>query len=137
MDTDNFLQSIKLVQSDDEPSITQDNINYLIHLDNHTNISGGVHNPTTNLTTFNNVSWMPLVTTPNYDLAIVDTDSNLTRIARYAKPTITSTTSFTVPGNWQGVTLKVGYLYEYLVEFPRIYPKKFREKNLLLMLILH
>ena len=67
---------------------------------------------------------MPQVTTPNYDLAIVDINSSAPRIARYAKPTTTSTTSFTVPGNWSGVTLKIGYLYEYLVEFPRIYPTK-------------
>ena len=124
VDTDNFLQSIKLVQSDDEPSITQDNINYLIHLDNHTDISGGVYNTTTQLTTFSNVVWMPQVTTPNYELAIVDVDQNAPRIARYAKPTATSSNSFTVPGNWQGATLKIGYLYEYLVEFPRIYPTK-------------
>ena len=126
IDTDNFLQSIKLVQSDDEPSITQDNVNYLIHLDNHTDIStpSNTYNPTTNLTTFSNVSWMPQVTTPNHELAIVDIDSNAARVARYAKPTTTSTTSFTVPGDWTGVTLKIGYLYDYLVEFPRIYPTK-------------
>ncbi len=124
VDTDDFLQSIKLVQSDEEPSINQDDINYLIHLDNHTDISGGSYNATTNLTTFSSVSWMPQVTTPNYELAIVDINSSATRIARYAKPTATSTTSFTVPGNWSGVTLKIGYLYEYLVEFPRIYPTK-------------
>jgi len=124
VDTDDFLQSIKLVQSDEEPSITQDDVNYLIHLDNHTDISGGSYNATTNLTTFSSVSWMPQVTTPNYELAIVDINSSATRIARYAKPTATSTTSFTVPGDWSGVTLKIGYLYEYLVEFPRIYPTK-------------
>ena len=124
VDSDNFLQSIKLVQSDDEPSIIQDDINYLIHLDNHTDISGGVYNATTQKTTFSSVSWMPQVTTPNYDLAIIDINSSATRLARYAKPTATSTTSFTVPGDWSGVTLKIGYLYEYLVEFPRIYPTK-------------
>jgi len=124
VDSDNFLQSIKLVQSDDEPSITQDDINYLIHLDNHTDISGGVYNATTQKTTFSSVSWMPQVTTPNYDLAIIDINSSATRLARYAKPTATSTTSFTVPGDWSNVTLKIGYLYEYLVEFPRIYPTK-------------
>ncbi len=124
VDTDNFLQSIKLVQSDEEPSITQDDINYLIHLDNHTDISGGSYNATTNLTTFSSVSWMPQVTTPNYELAIIDINSSATRLARYAKPTATSTNSFTVPGDWSGVTLKIGYLYEYLVEFPRIYPTK-------------
>ena len=124
VDSDNFLQSIKLVQSDEEPSITQDDINYLIHLDNHTDISGGVYDANTQKTTFSNVSWMPQVTTPNYDLAIIDINSSATRLARYAKPTATSTTSFTVPGDWSNVTLKIGYLYEYLVEFPRIYPTK-------------
>ena len=133
VDTDNFLQSIKLVQSDEEPSINQDDVNYLIHLDNHTDISGGSYNATTNLTTFSNVSWMTQVITPNYKLAIVDINSSATRIARYAKPTYSvvsdtnstaSGNSFTVPGDWSGVTLKIGYLYEYLVEFPRIYPTK-------------
>jgi len=124
VDTDNFLQSIKLVQSDDEPSINQDDVNYLIHLDNHTDISGGVYNATTQKTTFSSVSWLPQVTTPNHELAIIDINTTAPRIARYAKPTTTSTTSFTVPGDWSGVTLKIGYLYQYLVEFPRIYPTK-------------
>ena len=124
VDTDNFLQSIKLVQSDDEPSINQDDVNYLIHLDNHTDISGGVYNATTQKTTFSSVSWLPQVTTPNHELAIIDVNTSAPRIARYAKPTTTSTTSFTVPGDWSGATLKIGYLYQYLVEFPRIYPTK-------------
>ena len=67
---------------------------------------------------------MPNVTTPNYDLVLIDIDSNAARIGRYAKTTATSTTSFTVPGDWSGVTLQIGYLYEYLVEFPRLYPTK-------------
>ena len=124
VDTDNFLQSIKLVQSDDEPSINQDDVNYLIHLDNHTDISGGVYSATTQKTTFSSVSWLPQVTTPNHELAVIDINTTAPRIARYAKPTTTSTTSFTVPGDWSGATLKIGYLYQYLVEFPRIYPTK-------------
>jgi len=124
VDTDNFLQSIKLIESDSDPSFTQDDINYQIHLDNHTTISGGSYSSSTNLTTFSSVSWMPNVTTPNYSLALIDIDSSATRIGRYAVPTTTSTTSFTVPGDWSGVTLTIGYLYEYLVKFPRIYPKK-------------
>lgn len=124
VDTDNFLQSIKLIESDSDPSITQDDVGYQIHLDNHTTISGGSYNSSTNLTTFSSVSWMPNVTTPNYDLVLVDINTNAARLARYAKTTATSTTSFTVPGNWSGATLTIGYLYEYLVEFPRIYPKK-------------
>lgn len=124
VDTDNFLQSIKLIQSDSDPSFTQDDVGYQIHIDNHTTISGGSYSSSTNLTTFSSVSWMPNVTTPNYDLVLIDIDSNAARVGRYAKTTATSTTSFTVPGNWSGVTLQIGYLYEYLVEFPRIYPTK-------------
>ena len=124
VDTDNFLQSIKLVQADSDPSITQDDVGYQIHIDNHTTISGGSFSSTTNLTTFSSVSWMPSVTSPNYDLVVIDIDTNATRIGRYAKATATSSNSFTVPGDWSGVTLRIGYLYEYLVEFPRLYPVK-------------
>ncbi len=124
LDTDNFLQSIKLIQSDDDPSFTQDDIGYQIHLDNHTTISGGSYSSATNLTTFSSVTWLPSVTTPNYSLALIDVNTSASRIGRYALPTLTSTNSFTVPGDWSGVTLTIGYLYEYLVEFPRIYPKK-------------
>jgi len=124
LDTDHFLQSIKLVESDADPSFIQDDVGYQIHLDNHVTIDGGVYNSTTKKTTFSNVDWLSSVTTPNYDLALIDINTNATRIGRYAKPTIASTTSFTVPGDWSGVTLTIGYLYEYLVEFPRIYPKK-------------
>ena len=124
VDTDNFLQSIKLVQSDDDPSFIQDDVGYQIHLDNHTTISGGSYSSATNLTTFSSVTWLPSVTTPNYSLALIDINTSASRIGRYALPTLTSTTSFTVPGDWSGVTLTIGYLYEYLVEFPRIYPKK-------------
>jgi hypothetical protein len=127
VDTDNFLQSIKLVQSDDDPIITRsEDLSFQIHLDNHTTVSGGSYNSSTNLTTFSNVSWLSNVTTPNYQLVIIDeggTPAPTDGQGRYAECTI-SGTSFTVPGDWQGITVTVGYLYEYLVEFPRIYPKK-------------
>ena len=124
LDTDNFLQCVKLIQSDTDISIDQDDINYLIHIDNYTTISGGSYNSTTKLTTFSSVTWLPNVTTPNYDLVLVDTNTDAARIGRYAKATTTSTTSFTVPGDWSGATINIGYLYEFLVEFPRIYPTK-------------
>jgi hypothetical protein len=126
LDTDNFLQCVKLVQADSDPSTTFDDINYQIHLDNHTTISGGNFNSTTNLTTFSGVNWLSNVTTPNGDLVVIDeggTPGPTNDQGRYAKCTV-SGTSFTVPGNWQGVTLRIGYLYEYLVEFPKIYPTK-------------
>jgi hypothetical protein len=126
IDTDNFLQSIKLIQSDDDPVVDTGEAIFQIHLDNHTTISGGGYNSTTDLTTFSNVSWLSNVTTPNYKLVIIDeggTPAPTDGQARYAECTV-SGTSFTVPGDWQGVTVTIGYLYEYLVEFPRIYPKK-------------
>ena len=125
VDTDNFLQSIKLVQSDTDPVITQDDVLYQIHLDNHTTVGNGVYNATTNLTTFTNQSdWIDQVTSPNYSLAIIDLNTNSTRLARYALPTVINGDDFTVPGDWSTGSFTIGYLYEYLVKFPRIYPKK-------------
>ena len=126
LDTDNFLQCIKLVQADSDPSTTFDDVNYQLHIDNHTTVSNGNYNSTTNLTTFSGVSWLSNVTTPNGALVVIDeggTPGPTDDQGRYAECTV-SGTSFTVPGNWQGVTLRIGYLYEYLVEFPRIYPIK-------------
>ena len=126
LDTDNFLQCIKLIQSDSDPSTTLDDVNYQLHVDNHTTVSSGNYSSSTNLTTFSGVSWLSNVTTPNYDLVIIDeggTPGPTVDQGRYAKCTV-SGTSFTVPGDWQGVTLRIGYLYEYLIEFPRIYATK-------------
>jgi hypothetical protein len=129
VDTDNFLQSIKLVQSDDDPTIVRaDDLNFQIHLDNHTTVSGGSYNSSTNLTTFSGVSWLSNVTTPNYQLVVIDeggTPAPTDGQGRYAEATKDpSSNTFTVPGDWSNTTVRIGYLYEYLVEFPRIYPKK-------------
>ena len=123
LDSDYYLQSIKLVQADSDPSIVQDNVDFLLHLDNHITISSGSYNAATDLTTFSNVSWLSSVTTPNYDLVIIDTNTNSTRLGRYAKPTV-SGTSFTVPGDWSSATLTVGYIYPYEVKLPTLYPTK-------------
>ena len=131
LDTDNFLQKVNLVQADTDPSIDQDDVNYLIHLDNFTTISGGVYSSTTNLTTFTHGSggcvfnWQSSVTSPNGTLVLVDTDSSTARVGRYAECTVTSAgATFTVPGDWSSATLNIGYLYEYSVEFPRFYLQK-------------
>ena len=104
VDTDNFLQSIKLVQSDDDPTITTaTDTSFQIHLDNHTTVSGGSYNATASLTTFTNVSWLPNVTTPNYQLVVIDEGGTTTPTdvqARYAEATVSNTT-FTLPGNWE------------------------------------
>ena len=123
LDSDYYLQSIKLIQADNDPSITQDDVDFLLHVDNHTTVSGGSFNSTTNLTTFTGVSWLNTVTTPNHDLVVIDTNTNSTRVGRYAKPTV-SGTSFTLPGNWSSATLTIGYIYPYEVQFPTFYPMK-------------
>ena len=123
LDSDYYLQSVKLVQTETDPSIVQDNVDFLLHVDNHTTVSGGSFNSTTNITTFTGVSWLNTVTTPNHDLVVIDTNTNSTRVGRYAKPTV-SGTSFTLPGNWSGVTLTIGYIYPYEVKFPTFYPTR-------------
>ena len=127
LDSDYYLQSVKLVQTETDPSIVQDNVDFLLHVDNHTTVSGGSFNATTNITTFTGVSWLNTVTTPNHDLVVIDTNSSSTRVGRYAKPTIGGT-SFTLPGNWSGVTLTIGYIYPYEVKFPTFYATR-REGN--------
>lgn len=123
LDENYFLQKLRLVQSTDDPSVTdEDSINYLQHLDNHTIINGGVFSGTNNTTTFSGLSWLSNVTNPVYDLAIIDS------AGRYAKPTVSGTT-LTLTGDWTNSTLPsgethftVGYVYDYEVKLPRLYP---------------
>ena len=128
LDSDYYLQSVKLVQTETDPSIVQDNVDFLLHVDNHTTVSGGSFNSTTNTTTFSGVGWLNTVTTPNHDLVVIDTNTNSARVGRYAKPTV-SGTSFTLPGNWSGVTLTIGYIYPYEVKFPTFYPTQQQGNN--------
>ena len=123
LDSDYYLQSIKLVQAESDPSIVQDNVDFLLHVDNHTTVSGGSYSAATNLTTFSSVSWLSSVTTPNHDLVVIDTNTNSARVGRYAKPTVNGT-NFTLPGNWSSATLTIGYIYPYQVKLPTLYPTK-------------
>ena len=123
LDFDYYLQSIKLVQAESDPSIVQDNVDFLLHVDNHTTVSGGSYSAATNLTTFSSVSWLSSVTTPNHDLVVIDTNTNSARVGRYAKPTVNGT-NFTLPGNWSSATLTIGYIYPYQVKLPTLYPTK-------------
>ena len=123
LDSDYYLQSIKLVQADSDPSIVQDTVDFLLHVDNHTTVSGGSYSAATNLTTFSSVSWLSSVTTPNHDLVVIDTNTSSARVGRYAKPTV-SGTNFTLPGNWSSATLTIGYIYPYQVKIPTLYPTK-------------
>ena len=121
LDTDNFLQEVRLVQTESDPAIIQDNVDYLLHIDNHVSVSGGTFNHNQNKTTFTGITWLPSVTTPSYDLVAIDTNTASTRVGRYAKATIQNNTEFTLPGDWSGGSIFVGYLYEYKVLFPTFY----------------
>ena len=121
LDQDYFLQSVRLVQTESDPSILQDNVDFLLHLDNHITISGGSYDSTNNTTTFSNLGWLSSVQTPAYPLVVIDTNTASDRVGRYAKAENIGTTSFTVKGNWSGATLFTGYLYEYKVVFPTFF----------------
>ena len=121
LDGDYFLQSIKLVQTENDPSITQDETEFLLHVDNHINISGGVYTEATDITTFANVPSINAISSPNHQLVVIDTDPSLTRVGRYAEATVVGN-SVTVPGNWTGATLVLGFVYPYEVKLPRFYP---------------
>ena len=128
LDSDYYLQSIKLVQTETDPSIVQDNVDFLLHVDNHTTVSGGSFNATTNTTTFSSVGWLNTVTTPNHDLVVIDTNTNSVRVGRYAKPTV-SGTNFTLTGDWSSATLTIGYIYPYEVKFPTFYATRQQGNN--------
>ena len=110
LDKDHFLQSINLIQSTTDISINQDDINYLLHLDNSTTIRGGVYSDSTKKTTFTHntgscvFNWQSDIGTtpaPNGKLVVIDPDDNVTREGRYAEAgDISAGTSFTLPGNW-------------------------------------
>ena len=126
IDSDHFLQTLSIIQDDDDISLDQDGINYLLHLDNYTTLAAGTYDAATNKTTFTNkATWIPDVTTPNGALVVVDNNSGATRVGRYAEPTMLGNSpddDFTLPGDWSTGTFNIGYLYEYSVEFPTIYP---------------
>ena len=130
LDYDNFLQRINLIQADTDPSIDQDDVNYLLHIDNYTTVANGVYNGTTKLTTFTNQSdWIDQVTFSNGSLVLVDSNTNATRLGRYAECTVINGDDFTVPGDWSSATLNIGYIYEYSVKFPRFYLTKTEGKQ--------
>lgn len=124
LDSDYYLQSMKLIQSDSDPSLTSNSVDFLLHLDNHTTINGGTYDTSAKTTTFSNVTWLSSVTTPNYSLAIIDNNG------RFALPTVSGTT-LTLAGDWSNTSLPsgqtaftVGYVYDYEVQFPTFYPTK-------------
>ena len=124
LDTDYYLQKIQLIQGDTDPAVVSNDTEFLLHLDNHTTVSGGIYDANAVTTTFSNVSWLSTVSTPNYSLAIIDKNG------RFALPTVAGT-SLILTGNWSDSTLPtgqaaftVGYLYDYEIKFPTLYPTR-------------
>ena len=114
LDDQGYLQHINLVQASTDPSIDQDGVNYLLHLDNYVALSGGTYNATTRKTTFSNVAWAGY-STSNGSLALTSSTAG----KNFTKPTINGTT-LTADGDWSG-NIFAGYLYDYQVDFPRFY----------------
>jgi hypothetical protein len=132
LDSDYYLQSMQLVESTEDLSITQDGVDYLLHLDNRVPISGGTYNTATNVTTFT-LPWLNQIPNAAYNLAVIDTiaGTDNVRLVRYQTSPIlqTSGTTLTLQGDWStGVTssnpLHIGYVYDYQVKFPKFYPFK-------------
>ena len=138
LDDDHYLQSMQLVESSEDLSITQDGIDYLLHLDNFIPLFGGTYQPATNSTLFSNQNWLNQVggaATEIIDkLAVIDTvaGTNNVRLARFQKPSVdlsnTSNQQLSLDGDWSSATssnpLHVGYLFDYEVKFPKFYPFK-------------
>ena len=132
LDSDYYLQSMQLVESTEDLSITQDGVDYLLHLDNRVPISGGTYNTANNVTTFT-LPWLDQIPNAAYNLAVIDTiaGTDNVRLVRYQTSPVlqTSGTTLTLQGDWStGVTssnpLHIGYVYDYQVKFPKFYPFK-------------
>ena len=138
LDDDNYLQSMQLVESSEDLSITQDGIDYVLHLDNFIPLFGGTYQSATNSTLFSNQNWLNQVggaaTEIINKLAVIDTvaGTNNVRLARFQKPSVdisnTSNQQLSLDGDWSSATssnpLHVGYLFDYEVKFPKFYPFK-------------
>ena len=114
LDDDNFLQQVSLVQSDDDQSIDEDGVNYLVHLDNYIpNVTGGVYNSVNNTTTFT-TTWLSDVSSSTNDIVVIDADGQYsigTRNGIYLE----------VPKDWSSSAVDIGFLYDYQVDFPTLY----------------
>tara|TARA_R100000234_G_scaffold101026_1_gene70050 strand:+ start:700 stop:3834 length:3135 start_codon:yes stop_codon:yes gene_type:complete len=111
LDSDYYLQSLNLIRQDTDPtSIDQNNVEYLLHLDNYVDISGGVFNVSTNTTTFSNLGWLNTVTTPNYNVAVIHPTDG-----RYQRENSTPTSlvanagnqTISLTGNWSRVVTSI------------------------------
>ncbi len=129
LDSDYYLQSINLIRQETDPTTTQNDVEYLLHLDNNVDLSGGSFDSATNTTTFSGLGWLNTVTTPNYSVAVVSpTDGRYQSDNDPDNPMVSGTT-ITLNGDWSSGTYKVGYVYDYEVELPTLYPTRTEGSN--------
>jgi hypothetical protein len=103
LDSDYYLQSINLIRQETDPTTTKNDVEYLLHLDNNVDLSGGSFNDTANTTTFSGVGWLNTVTTPNYKVAVISpTDGQYQSDNDPDNPMVSGTT-ITLNGNWSKV----------------------------------
>ena len=114
LDDDDFLQQVSLVQSDDDESIDEDGVNYLVHLDNYlANVTGGVYDISSDTTTFT-TTWLSDVSSSTNDLVVIDADGKYSTGTRNGN-------LIEVSKDWSSSTVDIGFLYDYQVDFPTLY----------------
>mgnify|MGYP003150065466 CR=1 FL=1 len=151
VDDENFLQKINIVNSSPNPDndimITQNEEDYLVHLDNWIESTGSSnsYNATTDQTTFT-FSWLPSSVDYVYGtdpvLAAFSTDmssgtqadistheeaTGTVRYGIYAEAVSRSGTTVVFPGKWGSANGKypfVGWVYKYQVDLPTLYATK-------------
>ena len=151
VDEENFLQKINMIQSTsdyiNDISITQNNVNYLVHLDNYIQSTGNSnsYNATTDQTTFT-FPWLassvdyvhgtdPVLAAFDFDgdgldgndISTHEEPTGTVRFGIYAEAVSRSGTTVVFPGKWGSANGKypyVGWVYKYQVDFPVLYPTK-------------
>ena len=118
VDDQNFLQKINLIR-DDDTTFTENNEQYIVHLDNYVAATGGSFNSTTKRTSFN-LSWLSSITDKSVDLVAIKPGVDGLIVLNVDVPS--SGTTVTVPGNEPALTF--GYAYTMQIDFPRFYVQK-------------
>ena len=113
-----FLQRINFLR-DDDTTFTENNNEYILHLDNYVEMTGGTFNSTTRQTTFT-LPWLANITDKSVDLVAVKPGVDGLIVLNVDVPT--SGNNVTVPGNEP--TLTFGYNYTMQVDLPRFFVQK-------------
>jgi len=115
--TNYTLEGYDIKVQDDTTSISD----YRIHLDTHstvTSLAAGTYNATTKKTVFPK----PAGYNNSKQLALYNNNAG-NDLGRYGLVTVNGS-NLEVDGNWTGANLILGYLFDWLVELPTIFPTK-------------